>query len=603
MFYRHKAGISFGFGWRRILRQPSRVYPLLFGCLALLLLSNVAMAQSFPSYAFPAPNTIPRGTGGYLSVAKMLTLFVLFVVWVFTTDWVNRDCKFADMPYSVWNAVNVFPFLVALPLLGLTIPVFWVGFPFSIVAWLAPLLTYVVVRNKQVELHERVLTPDHLRYLVSRLSGRVGVKVDAEKRAAHEAGAQVDFAPRGAVSQQMDQSNLIAARQSTGFVSAKDLVHGAYELRADRIMLDAKEDGVTVQYEVDGVWHEGDPQDPELAKEMLFVFKKLAALKPEERRARQEGSFGAATDGKKFDCPIVVQPTKTGERTVIQLAAKQHPFKSLADLGMRDKMIEQLKELLLSDTGIFLFSSLPSGGLSTTMDLSLRSTDRLLRDFISIHDSAEKVPDVENVDPYEYNAKAGETPDLTLPKLMRKQPDVIVVYDLPNLETVNILCAASQEDHFVISCVRAKEAVEALLRVLLLKVPAKSFAPVVKGVLNERLVRKLCDACKEEYEPQPELLKKLGIPADRVRVFYRPPEQPEKECKVCGGIGYRGRTAIFELLKVDDKLREALLATPKLDVLRKVARQSGNRNLQEEGIVLVVRGITSLAELTRVLKQ
>jgi type II secretory ATPase GspE/PulE/Tfp pilus assembly ATPase PilB-like protein len=180
---------------------------------------------------------------------------------------------------------------------------------------------------------------------------------------------------------------------------------------------------------------------------------------------------------------------------------------------------------------------------------------------------------------------------------------VLVVPDLHDADTAKILCAAAAEDQLVFTTIRAKEAVEALLRVLLMKVPASEFAPVIQGVLNQRLVRKLCETCKEAYEPSPALLQKLGIPPGRVEELFRHPEDPEEVCPDCQGIGYVGRTAIFELLKVDNRMREALEKQPKLDVLRKASRLAGNRTLQEEGIAAVVRGITSLPELMRVLKQ
>ena len=123
------------------------------------------------------------------------------------------------------------------------------------------------------------------------------------------------------------------------------------------------------------------------------------------------------------------------------------------------------------------------------------------------------------------------------------------------------------------------------------------------GVLSTRLIRKLCTGCRVEYQATPELLKKLGIPAGKVTKFYRTPkaEEIDKPCKECAGIGYRGRTGIFELLVPDDQFRQKLLKEPKIDVLRKSARAAGMRTLQEEGILLVAKGVTSLQELQRVL--
>ncbi len=135
--------------------------------------------------------------------------------------------------------------------------------------------------------------------------------------------------------------------------------------------------------------------------------------------------------------------------------------------------------------------------------------------------------------------------------------------------------------------------------------PHKEFASLVTAVLCVRLIRKLCDSCKVAYPPSPELLKKLGIPAGKVEALYRVPkaEEIEKPCKECGGIGFKNRTGIFELLVVDDKIREVLMKAPKLDLVTKAARLAGMRPFQEEGLLLVAKGVTSLPELQRVLKE
>ena len=138
-----------------------------------------------------------------------------------------------------------------------------------------------------------------------------------------------------------------------------------------------------------------------------------------------------------------------------------------------------------------------------------------------------------------------------------------------------------------------------------MKVPAKEFAPVIKAVLYQRLIRLLCPDCKVGYTPPPEVLKKMGIPTGKVEQLYRPPkpEEIDKPCRACQGMGYQGRTGIFELLVVNDQIREILVKQPKLDLLKKAARASHQRLLQEEGILLVAKGVTSIPELMRVLKQ
>ena len=137
------------------------------------------------------------------------------------------------------------------------------------------------------------------------------------------------------------------------------------------------------------------------------------------------------------------------------------------------------------------------------------------------------------------------------------------------------------------------------------QVPQREFAKHVSAVLCGRLVRKLCESCKVAYEPTPALAKKLGLPEGKVEALFRvpKPEEIEKPCETCGGLGYIGRTGLFELLLVDDAIRQTLLKEPKLELLRRTARAGGMRTFQEEGVLLIARGVTSLAELQRVLKQ
>jgi len=373
-------------------------------------------------------------------------------------------------------------------------------------------------------------------------------------------------------------------------------------------MLDYSSQIVGVRYQVDGVWHDRSSLERPVGDPILAVFKGLAALKVADRRSRQKGQFGMKAETGKFTCKITSQGTQTGERALLQLETRDVPFHTLDELGMRQKMQEQLSELM-TQPGLFVFSALPAGGLSTTIDQVLSHTNRFMRNFTEVLDADKPQRDIENVHPTTYSSSAGETPVSVLPALIRTYPDVIVLRDVADLETLSILCEQAGQERMVITSTRAKEAVEALLRLMMLKVPAAEFAPVVTGVLNVRLVRKLCEKCKEAYPPPAEVLRQLGLPAGKVEALYRPPTQPidpkhpEKVCEVCHGIGFYGRTGIFELLVVGDEIRQVLTTAPKLENLRAMARKLRHRTLQEEGVLLAARGVTSIPELLRVLKQ
>ncbi len=311
----------------------------------------------------------------------------------------------------------------------------------------------------------------------------------------------------------------------------------------------------------------------------------------------------------KYPATLASQGTKTGERVLVQFEIKPLHLKTLADLGMRDKMQEQFQELLKRPKGFLLFSALPAGGLRTTIDVVLNGMDRFLREFAAVEDEGSRAREVENIAVTTYKAADGQGPAAVLPKVFRTEPNVVVVRDLPDADTVALICRdVAESERLIMGSMRAKDCAEALLRLLVLKAPPEEVAAAVSAVLCQRLVRKLCDLCKEPYAPAPQVLQQLGIPAGRVRAFYRPhqpkPDEGKKDlCRECGGIGYKGQTAIFELLTLDDNVREVLAATPKLDVLRQAARKAGMKSLQEEGILLVACGVTSLPELMRVMKQ
>jgi type II secretory ATPase GspE/PulE/Tfp pilus assembly ATPase PilB-like protein len=544
-----------------------------------------------------------HGSGFYLSIWKMICVWIVFLMWVYTTDWVSRDTSAMDLPFKKWNPLVFGPFLGAF-FLTLLIPWFFVGLPILILAWAIPLGVYVVNRNKAVDPHERVMTKDHLRHWFARKAKLFGIKIQTEERDPHEIGPAVVVSAKGGPTQRDETARFLSARQSPGLTDARQILADAILRRGDAIMLDYTQEAVGVRWLVDGVWHVAEAMEREAGDPALESLKILCGLNPQERQKRQSGEFALRYEEKTpYSATLTSQGTQTGERVLIQLEGQKTKFESLDQLGMRPKMQERLKELLAERRGFMLFSAIPANGLRTTLTLAVRSMDRFLREFVAVEEEKAQSEPIENVPVHTYSKAQGQSPNQLLPELFLKEPNVVIVRELVNAQTVSLMCQEIINDRLMISSVRAKDCAEALLRVLALKVPPVEFAEAAIGVLNQRLIRVLCEHCKEAYTPPPQTLQQLGIPQGRVQVFYRPPQNPEEPCPECQGIGYVGRTAIFELLAVDPTVRQALATTPKLDVVRSAARKAGFRGLQEEGIVLVAKGLTSLQELIRVMKQ
>jgi type II secretory ATPase GspE/PulE/Tfp pilus assembly ATPase PilB-like protein len=542
---------------------------------------------------------------------KLLVIWLLILIWIKSADWVNRDAQIFNLGYGKWNPIQFFPYLVVLLLFTFPIiagvAIFWLTLGLLLVVYLATFIPYVVTHNKTLPPHQRVFTSDWFRYQFAELAGKVGWKIDHERKADYEKGAPVDLMTIAAPEERDNQANLITARQSPGYILVKDLVADMIDRRSDKCILDYTQQSVVARQHIDGVWHNGDARDRESGDVMLAVMKTLANLNAAERRKKQESKFAAKYKDHSFVCPITSQGVATGERVVVQLLGGfQRTFKHYDDLGMRSKVAEQWAELLGQSKGLLVISAMPEGGLTTLTDVSLLETDRLLRDFVAIEEVHHRERELENIDVVTYDAQKGETAAALIPGLIRKYPNVYVIRDMSDQEAAKLLINEVRDDErLVITTVHAKSAPEALLRMLQLKVPQREFAAVVTAVICGRLIRKLCDACKVAYAPTPDLLKKLGIPQGKVEALYRvpKPEEIEKPCKECNGLGFKGRTGVFELLEVDDKVREVLTKQPKLDLLTKAARLAGMRTLQEEGLLLVAKGVTSLAELQRVLKE
>lgn len=555
-------------------------------------------------------HSIPRLKSPSVSWLKLASIWLLFLIWVKSADWVNRDTQLIGLAYGVWNAAMFFPFAVLLLLTAFPIGA---GFPFYIAAvillsicYLGTFIPYIVLRNKAVPLHQKVFTPDWFRYEFAYIGSKVGLKIEAERKAEYEKGPPVDLMAIAAAEERDNQANLLTARQSPGYIFTKELLAEMIARRSDRVLLDYTQQSVIARHHVDGVWHNGEARDRESGDVMLAVIKTLANLDMTERRKKQSSKFAATYEDHSYVCPVVSQGVKTGERVIIDLlGGLRESFKSYEDLGMRKKLGERWSELMFLDQGLIIIAAMPEGGLTTLTDVSLMETDRLLRDFASIEEVHHREREIENIDVTTYDESKGETPATILPKLIRKYPNVYVARDFVNPEAAKLLLDEILDNRLVITNVHAKEAPEALLRMLQKKVPHREFAERVTAVMCTRLLRKLCESCKVAYEPTPDLLKRLGIPQDKVKVLYRTPkpEEIEKPCKECGGVGFVGRTGLFELLVVNDKVREVLLKQPKLDALRPAAKAAGMRTFQEEGVLLIAKGTTSLSELQRVLKE
>lgn len=420
------------------------------------------------------------------------------------------------------------------------------------------------------------------------------------------------------VSKDEAQGLAIAARQLPGYPVAIILLANAIRDRADRILMDFTAQGATVRYRIDGVWETLPMLDRPTADGGLVAYKKLLGLNPGERRAKQEAKF--ATNYKDIDWVVSFMSTgvASGERVLISIDTKKPVLKTLADIGMRDAMADAYREMLNANNGFVLVSAAPTHGLPTFWRISLENADKFVRDWVSIEEASDKDPEIINVTQNVFDKSKGESGEALLAKILLKQPDVLIAPSLINDAIAqSIFEQVTTQDKHAVSRIVAGDTIEAIHQLLTKnRSQAKNLVKMLSGVICQRLVRRLCDGCKQPYQPSPQLLQKLGIPAGRITKLYNPtiPPPPDQRvdangkpieieiCKKCNGRGYYGRMGIFEMLKVDDTMRQGILkyiSSP--DNLRKFAKQQGNLSFQEEGIAACGLGHTSLQEVQKML--
>ena len=584
-------------------RQTGMAAPVPSSSMALswesALAPNLLIAQSggWPPYPTSGgQHDIVRGPGGYFSWIKMILIIAVFLVWVRLTDGLNRDAlRFSEhtgQAAEVWNPIILICFMAGL-IAVLSIPQFLAGYPVYVALALLPWAIYQLQRRGQIP--EEAVTGQLFSKDVAIASAPITIKA------------------AGKTSEQ-SQGNLIRARQSEAFELATHLLHESVCNRVEQVLLDYTKDSVTQRIQVDGLWHQMPPMDRESGDGLLWVLKTIANLNSGERRQLQRGVFGAKVGREKVEFEMTSQGVKTGERVLLKLIRESTLKLELSELGMLPDMQQFLMEKI-ADTGIVIVSAPPGQGLSSTWQAMLNDADRFTRDFVGVADLDDRETERENIEIKRIDSSAGQTPADLLPGMILKQPHAFVMSRIADLKTMDLLTEqATTEDRTVITRVNAASANEALLRMLAIAGNRERFAKGVTAVICQRLVRRLCDQCKKPFQANPQAIQQMGGDPRVQQVLYKDYQLPPLEqrvdaqgkpvqmepCPACTGIGFVGRIAIYEMLLVDQPTREALIKSPKLEVLNQVARQQGNLNLLQQAYRAVLEGKTSMPEVQRV---
>lgn len=366
---------------------------------------------------------------------------------------------------------------------------------------------------------------------------------------------------------------------------------------ASDIHLEPDEKGVCTRYRIDGVLHAVGSLPKNLQSAIISRIKVMGNMDIAESRTPQDGRSHIKMEGKEIELRISTFPTIYGENVVIRILDQSSALMGLEDLGFSNRMIRFYETLIKRPHGIILVTGPTGSGKTTTLYASLNSINCCEKNIITIEDPVEYRLNL--IRQTQINPKTGVTFATVIRSVLRQDPDVIMVGEIRDLETAQSAVSAASTGHLVFSTLHANDAPGALTRLMDIGVEPYLIASSVVGALAQRLVRTICPKCKERYEPEDKIVKSLRLANAKDLVFYR-----GKGCKNCRQTGYRGRTALFEILAVDDPIRDLISQRAPSRMIRKVAIETqGMNTLLVDGLKKVIKGITSLDEVMRVTGQ
>jgi len=354
------------------------------------------------------------------------------------------------------------------------------------------------------------------------------------------------------------------------------------------------EDEFKVRYRVDGVLYEMVPPPKHLALAITSRIKVMSQLNIAETRLPQDGRIELRIAGRSVDLRISTLPTLFGESVVMRVLDRSVVALDLERIGMREDELKTLRQQIALPHGIILVTGPTGCGKTTTLYSCLNEANDIGVKIITTEDPVEY--DLPGIMQVEIKESVGVTFALCLRHILRQDPDKILVGEIRDLETAEIAVRASLTGHIVFSTLHTNDAPSSVTRLLDMGLEPFLIAATLQSVVAQRLVRTICLACKVPYDPTEEMLAQLNMrPADvEGRRFHY-----GKGCESCNNTGYRGRTAVFEIMMISDRLRELITRQASTAAIREVAIEEGMRTMRGSGLLKIFDGVTTIEEVVR----
>ncbi|TKJ37841.1 MAG: hypothetical protein CEE38_07185 [Planctomycetes bacterium B3_Pla] len=527
--------------------------------------------------------------GGYISIIKLVGFLILFFAWLPLVSWVYQDAKMEGKE-ALWAGVVLGAGAVG-TIVWLLVPIFIAGVLFYLIAVGGVSLAYVKHRNARVLDYDRVLTVDHIKNLL----------VSKEKKL--EALKSFTF-----VTANKNEIPLPEPRTADffGYKTSFDILNDAIWRRASSVAFSPTAEDYKVAYYVDGT----SLKQPSIARDQMKHFvtfiKDLAGLDPKERRKPQKGRFVIRRGKNDMPWEVMTAGSTAGEQVRLK-HIEQETISKLDEIGLMSEQFEKLSRLGDVKQGLCIVSGPVKSGVTTTLYSLLRNHDAFMNSVNTLERQLSgELPNItQNV--FTLSDTGTTTFGKKLQAVVRMGPDIIGVSDCDDAETARVACAAARDGKLVYVTLKADSVMQALGKWMKLVGDRSAVAETLLCASSQRLVRKLCEECKQAYTPDKELLRKFNITADKKKVFYRAGKVlydnrgKPSTCDNCQGTGFFERTGVFELVIMNDGLRKVVKQSKSLPEISAQFRRAKMLYLQEQVLRKVIEGTVSINEMIRVL--
>jgi general secretion pathway protein E len=528
--------------------------------------------------------------GNYISVFKFVIFAALFFGFIPVVNWIHDDSNELGLGSDSWTGLVLGALAVA-SVLFMFIPFFIAAVLIFIIILVAISLIYVKHRNSRVMEFDKVLTAEHIKTLLSKKNQEKEDKaftfITANK---NEVPVPEPKTP-----------------EFHGYRAAYEILDNALKKRATKISLTPSGEQYNLNFTIDEVDTPQPSVDKERAEYFVNFIKSAADLNLEDKRKPQKGKFKIKASGEKFDWQVTTAGSSSGQQAALK-DVTEYEIKKASELGFSDEQLEKLKTLQEKSNGVFLVTGPAKSGVTTTVYGLLREHDA----FLNSIDSLERKPigDIPNVNQFKYSMSDTGTTTYAkkLRSIIRMGPDITAVMDCKDAETAQLTCQAAAKSMLLYLNFESSSIAKGIAQWLKFVGDKNQAIDNLIGISNQRLIRNLCEECKQGYSPNRELLRKFNLPPEKAKVLYKPGKviydkrDREMTCPHCQGSGFYGVEALFELLVLDDKTKQTLKKVKKVKDINNVLRSSNVVALQQQALRKVLRGETSINEMIRVIQ-